>query len=588
MIQGNISKKDDGLKRKHISYLLLFIIIVLTLGRIVYSFIYLKEDYHSDEMWSYGLSNSYFQPFIHMTADHETLTNHYEWLSSDVLKSYLTVDKTQRFAYDSVYFNQVHDYHPPFYYYVLHTICSFFPGKFSLWYGFAINLVAFVFTIVFFYKLLFELSKKDVVALVGCAFYGFSIGAVNNFVFIRMYSVVTMFSVILLYLHSRLLQNQKYLIPVFLITVLGALTHHFYIPFAGCIALCFCVYYLKNKQIKLLVIYALTMLSAVGVSLLLFPETIDHLFSGRINDAKYPFVWQFTMSWSCVLSGILGINLKNGSSFSYIAVLIVIACLVLIISPLFFLFRKEIWFKKSIEASKQFVNNLINKIKNTNVVIVSMLVSAFGIVLLTSLTVSLMNMGSNTDRYLFIIFPCVSASFVLFVSMITSSIKKYGRIIFSLICAVFCIMSNVFGTANYYFKKPDNAVSLQETITGANCVYICDLPWLMTCFTRVAMDSENFYASVSYDLEEIIREMPDPPENSKPLYYVVHSESFFKEKMNGVIDNNQFSVTTSKIDRSEKIKKEDFEDALRHRYNKCEYIGLDTMFEREYEIYRVK
>ena len=99
-------------KSKKNTCFLLTVIILMQLIRIVYSFIFIKEDYHSDEIWSFGLSNSYYEPFIFQSDDHKEFINNDNWISSDVMKDYLVVDEIHRFSYDSVYYNQVHDYHP--------------------------------------------------------------------------------------------------------------------------------------------------------------------------------------------------------------------------------------------------------------------------------------------------------------------------------------------------------------------------------------------------------------------------------------------------------------------------------------------
>ena len=229
----------------------------LSLFRIIFNFSFFKESYHSDEIWSFGLSNSYYEPFIYQSADHTEKINIDTWFSSEVLRDYLTVKKEQRFSYGSVIYNQNNDYHPPLYYLILHTICSFFAEKFSFWYAFFINIFAYIIASVFFFRLIYEITKSETAALYGYMFYAFSMGILNTFVFVRMYALLSMFAVLSMYFHARLYYtgNIRYILPVSVITLLGALTHHFYLPFAAGVSLCFCVYYLiKRKLIKNLII----------------------------------------------------------------------------------------------------------------------------------------------------------------------------------------------------------------------------------------------------------------------------------------------------------------------------------------------
>lgn len=113
-------------------YMLLILLIAVQLIYTSFCFVTKKQGCHSDEIWSYGLANSYYQPFIYMkdgvfiddmTVD--DVINYNEWESGEVFKDYITVQPGERFAYGSVYHNQTLDHHPPLYYMLLHTVCSF-------------------------------------------------------------------------------------------------------------------------------------------------------------------------------------------------------------------------------------------------------------------------------------------------------------------------------------------------------------------------------------------------------------------------------------------------------------------------------
>lgn len=45
--------------------IILAVIVVLQIIVVSYYFIFEKEGYHSDEVWSYGLANSFYEPFIY-------------------------------------------------------------------------------------------------------------------------------------------------------------------------------------------------------------------------------------------------------------------------------------------------------------------------------------------------------------------------------------------------------------------------------------------------------------------------------------------------------------------------------------------
>ena len=146
---------------KKVSKIPIFVLAIITaigLIRITYVFAFEKTGFHSDEIWGYGTANSYYEPFIYAedeALDNSVLTpykNFNEWLSGDVFGDYITVQEGEQFAYGSVYYNTIKDNHPPFFFLILHTICSLFPNSYSLWYGFIINIVCFIAMMIFAYK----------------------------------------------------------------------------------------------------------------------------------------------------------------------------------------------------------------------------------------------------------------------------------------------------------------------------------------------------------------------------------------------------------------------------------------------------
>lgn len=571
----------------------LVIVIVLSLLRVTITFIYLKEDYHSDEIWSFGLSNSYYEPFIYQSADHTEITNMNSWFPSSVMRDYLTVDKEHRFCYDSVIFNQDHDYHPPLYYLILHTICSFFPGKISFWYAFSINIFAYIIASVFFYKLIYQITKSEITALYGYMFYAFSSGILNTFVFVRMYALLSMFAVLCMYYHARLYYTgkRKYILSVMIITLLGALTHHFYLPFAAGISLCFCIYYIIKKKYKTMFEYGLSILGTAVLSVIIYPATIDHLFSGRIDDPKYTLSWQIIMTLNCMLSELFGFCLPVILDFSLIAVMIVVFCSMLIISPLFFLFRKNEKFKRIISSMKNWTKKIPDRIKRMDLIVVSSFVSSLVVILLTAFTVSLMFMNVRTDRYIFIIYPCICVVFIYLIFIITKKLL-HKSVIRYIIAVGFCLAFTVFSNLNtgciYLFEKPDDAVSVKEITEDSNCVLFNEEHWFLTCFTYELTNSNYIFSTTGGNMKETIINLPDVPDKDKPLYFIVNAVLFKNEEQTDsyVLEGKMPRMGISS-DKSNIMSKQEFETLVKGLYPKCEYVGHDVIFETEYCIYRV-
>ena len=117
----------QNLKNNSICKYLLIILILIALFFYTVLFFSKKESYDGDEIWSYGLANSYYNPFLHNSGtwdnnkDNRYLQNFNTWITGDTFHNYLTVQENERFTYDSVWYNQSADVHPPFYYALLHT-----------------------------------------------------------------------------------------------------------------------------------------------------------------------------------------------------------------------------------------------------------------------------------------------------------------------------------------------------------------------------------------------------------------------------------------------------------------------------------
>ena len=98
-----------------------------------------KKNMHTDEVLTYGLANAP-EGWITLTNGEIYSPARKAWMD------YVTVGEN-RFDYAVVWRNQAMDVHPPLYYALIHTICSFFPGKFSLWFAGAVNLIFAVLTL---------------------------------------------------------------------------------------------------------------------------------------------------------------------------------------------------------------------------------------------------------------------------------------------------------------------------------------------------------------------------------------------------------------------------------------------------------
>ena len=217
------SESSSGIY-KH--YAVLFVIILLQLAFLIH-FMNIRTVVNADETWAFGFANSYQYPFFYENGAKPSLQNDFynKWHDGSVWFNYITVQPNETFAFDKVYINQSLDCHPPFHFYLIHFICSFFPNSFSLWFGYIINIAAFIITQFFIYRLSLLLLKKKNYALTIVIFFGFSMAGINNYIYIRNYSLLTMFTIIFNYLCILIIRDNclttKNSICLFLISFLS-------------------------------------------------------------------------------------------------------------------------------------------------------------------------------------------------------------------------------------------------------------------------------------------------------------------------------------------------------------------------------
>lgn len=264
--------------RKRI-FIIFAAIILLQMLFCIYSAIG-KQGYFIDEIYSFGLSNSVGHAFLNRDVSIQN-----SWVSGDYFKDYLTVQNGERFLYASVYNNQVADVHPPLFYFALHTICSFFPDSYSVWYAIALNILLFIISQILLAGISMQLTRGNVMlSAATLVLYGGTMLAIDNVLFIRMYMMLTMFALLTSYLHVQIFNSEvdfKKCIMLFAVTYAGCMTQYYFGIFAFFLSAVFCIYMLFGKKIKELIMYALTMLSSVGLFLLTFPAVFEHIFGGR-------------------------------------------------------------------------------------------------------------------------------------------------------------------------------------------------------------------------------------------------------------------------------------------------------------------
>lgn len=303
------------------------------------TFICRKEGYHLDEILAYELSNAEYNPWIvptqpvgrlakfmgeHIEGDNwkETISNTvfiiedtiqnrsssilanykadvYEtpvWMSNTLFQDYVRCTSRDDFNLFSVYFNVKDDNHPPFYFMCLHLMCSLWKGEISVWHGCVINLIAMAGVLCILGRigdLVFQ-KKTSIYAVMLLS--GFSMGMIATTLWIRMYGLLTLWTVWNLYLHIRNYINQDGFIrwnvkknkpswigswSIFWITVLSFWTQYFGLFFILPLAAVTAVMLWKKKRMQELWIYCRTMITAGITGVAVFPFAISDVFASE-------------------------------------------------------------------------------------------------------------------------------------------------------------------------------------------------------------------------------------------------------------------------------------------------------------------
>lgn len=262
--------------KEHGLFILVFIISLF----FMYIYCYNHNTYHVDESLSYSLSN-YVSGWV-------------QYPQNGILTRY-TMDSykvtSNAFQYDMVWHWQALDEHPPLYYALLHTICSFFPNSLSKWTGLGINIFFHMATIILIYVILNNLKDKKILNSIICLLYGLSPIVLEYSTMIRMYIMLTFTFTLFVYgaLKIVLSGKKKYVWILMLSTIIGGLTNYFYYVFLAIFCLCILILFIIHKlDKKLLGICIGSIVVAVICNLLIFPWTLELFFQDN-NSAIIAF-----------------------------------------------------------------------------------------------------------------------------------------------------------------------------------------------------------------------------------------------------------------------------------------------------------
>lgn len=269
------------MKNRKNEIIALAVLIIIQTALFVF-FGFQKAYIHMDEAYSLGLAG-YDKVEI---QDNEDFYN--TWHGGDYYEDYLALQEDELGEFSQVYENQKNDVHPPFYYLLLRIAMTFTVGHFSVWPGVVINIIVYAFITLFTYAIVqrilkghkYQKQKSAVLAFLASV----TMGSLTTAIYIRMYALTSLMILMIAYLHIRLKEEPekkaKWFALIGVVALVGSLTHYYFLFYLFAL-FCHQAYrYLRSAEFKTLAFYVLTMAVAGGLSLAIFPYSIQHMFFG--------------------------------------------------------------------------------------------------------------------------------------------------------------------------------------------------------------------------------------------------------------------------------------------------------------------
>lgn len=258
----------------------LIILVFLLVTAVFFYYGHCKAGFFIDEVHTYGLSNSHYAPYISSAAGgslKDTL------ITRDQLIDYATADSSEILDFGSVYYNQSQDVHPPLYYFIFNAASGFAGETFSKWTGLILDYVIYIVALYILFKLSLELFGNFEASVSVVILYGISTIGISTAVYIRMYVLLMLFTVLLALCALRLVRTGKlkYCILCGITVFLGLFTQYYFVLYAFFLCFAVCVCLICRKKIDLLWKFALSAFAGVALLFILFPSAVRHIFVGN-------------------------------------------------------------------------------------------------------------------------------------------------------------------------------------------------------------------------------------------------------------------------------------------------------------------
>jgi len=445
-------------------------------------FMHEKSNLHMDEVSSYCGANNSLNNSISIDP---VFVFKYEdaaepWISQ------MTVQRGHEFDYKNVASLIKYDNHPPLYFMMLHTVSSFFPGRFSKWFAGGINIFFCLLTLCCVIKIAYILTKNDLCTFIVSSLFCLSSGVLSAATYLRMYLpgmfFVTFMTLILLYGLTH--ENWLFYITAFCCAFLGVMTHYYIAVYYFAVSIVYTVYMAVTRNCKRTLLYVLDMIAAAIAFMFANPSFFNNLFYGYdrndevINNLTSTFAEKMIKIRHC--ASIVDTQLFGGL-FKYILIIIVLMTIVAIC------IRKKK--QKTIEHN------------NTGIIVflIPLISTVFYMILVSIMTVY------ETPRYFYPIYAVLMVSVVaLFFNIACKIDSKIFAYIVTCIVFLTCTAYKFKDNIHYLYRSTRPLIAFSQNMQDTDCIFLVQISFdVNSSFYEVSnYNSVTFIKSYSLiDLE---------------------------------------------------------------------------------------
>ena len=114
------------------------------------------------------------------------------------------------------------------------------------------NIRSFIVSLVIIYFIVYKQTNKDYLSALAMLLFGLNKHVLDCVIFIRMYMLLTMFVLMFLFFATNIIsnKNKRNYLGLFVITILGGLTHYHFYFIIGSLSLIIAIYLIINKEYK--------------------------------------------------------------------------------------------------------------------------------------------------------------------------------------------------------------------------------------------------------------------------------------------------------------------------------------------------